>query len=415
MKVSSLGKDDTLYLLDLYKSLKKVEEELDDYITNTALPEVSSIKKAQEIKQKSDEEASEILNSSLGDIDTSKMISLLEEYINSVSEIESSNEKSRQIMYVINELLDKKSDIENEIKALEQSEKVERKYSAIDKILPNNCRIINCDNNLKNNIISEYSRTNNVTLKSEKEDVTEELIKIVEEHISGKEKEEEEKLKIVNINNEEQDTKKVELPKEVSVNNEEILDKIAELQNEQKEDVTVEPKIEEPVMSEPVIIDNTPEETEEVVNLNPVSDVMEQSESINEEPVLVTDPLDRQLEELNQNINVEEPIQETIEESKEEMVTVKEPKEEISTIEENLEVPQVDNDTLRVVYISDDVQNKKIAKIPSHKKEKVFEMWKNSFEVPTIKPLEIKNNQIIENNTNNEGISFDSFVTGKTA
>ncbi len=359
MKVSSLGKDETLYLLELYKSLQQVDEELDSYISNTAAPEVDNIKKAIEIKQKSDEEATEILNSNHQIKDTKKMINLLEEYLDSSDKIESSNAKSRQIMYVIEELIDKKNDIENEIRTLENREKIEKTYDEIEIIDSSKCKIINCDIKFKDSLTAEYNKKEKPVLVNRKNDVTEELIKFVEEHLNDKTKEEEEKLKIVNFKKESDDKKE-----EINIQ------KIIDLDNKV---VIEEPKkeIEEQIIEELP----TPMEEVEVVEENyvPITDIIDQDNVSSDEETIVSniDPLDRQFEELNKAKEIV--------------------KDEVK--EENIK------------YVDDEVHNKKIAKVPPQKRDRVFAVWEGSFEIPTIKKIE-----------NNKGIiNLDAFINGKAA
>lgn len=440
MKVSSLAKDETLYLLDLYKQLQQVEEQLDSYIENTAIPEVSNIKKAIDTKQKTDTEATEILNSSSQIKDTKKMISLLEEYIDSSNEIETSNEKSRQIMYVIDELIDKKNSIEEEIKSLESSNKIEKNYDKIDKILPKDCKIINCDGNLKNNIISEYNSKIKVFLNRKEDNITEELIRIVENHINDKEKEEAEKLKIVQMENDSLD----------ETNEENVsIEKIIDLDNKVSFE---EEKIEEPTnvinISEPVSdnYNEEPEQIEEKIdeiiskpednienvtienNSEPAVDVIDDGVSI-EKPQPVNEKVDEILfkpEDNVENVPAENnytPISDIINGNVSE-TTVEEPINNIDPLDKQLE--ELGNNPVNksseeenIKYIGDDVQDKKIAKVPSHKREKVFASWEGTFKIPTIKHLDIVDNEekiTTEPKVENGNIvSFDSFVTGKTA
>ena len=371
MKVSSLTKNETIYLLDLYKELHKVEEQLDDYISNTAAPEVLNIKKNRESIKQSSEEATEILNAEENSKDTKKMINLLEEYLESSEEIEKANETTQKIMYVIDELLDKKHDIEEEIKSLESKTIMQINYDYKEVIDSNKCKIISSDKNLINRIEVELSDNVTYVLSQNSNNVTEELIKIVDEHMADKKIEEEDQLKMVQSENQ---------------SNESITDNIQ----------VEEPKIES-IEQKNEVIDN-------VIDL-PVS---------NENNI----PLDG---ESNPNNVIELPINtnDNIDENtKVDNNIVLDVNQNTESTDNYIPISDIIKSDSRIIYVDTDSQDKKVAKIPPQKKETVSGVWNYTT------PIEFKNIEELNNSSeeqkNKENVvpsdfNIENFVTNKAA
>ena len=407
MKVSSLTKEETLYLLDLYKELHKVEEELDDYISNTAYPEVSNIKKSRELVKQSSEEATEILNSDISK-DSKKMISLLEDLNSSIDEIEKGKEKSQKIMYIIEELNDKKRDIEDEIRVLLSRGIIERKYDSEEIINSNKCKIIYSDKNLIYKIVIDFGNKIKYLLTPRNDDMIDELIKIVDEHVIEKKKEEEEKLRIVEMEN-----NKIEESKEPEIKNEET------------------------------IVDNTPTEEEKKLD-EQVEDKTTQIDLPTEEPKIETLEVsqDTNINIPEEKVEINEPSQTIIEENKDVAIPLENIIENSDDNSKSLDTPfldnllngdsntkpiinepsneQINNNTKlepnNEVWIDTDIQDKKVAKVPSQKKENVFNTWNGYYKPRLFKPIENINNESNEStNVNPVNFNIENFATNKAA
>jgi len=405
MKVSSLTKNDTLYLIDLYTELDKINIELDNYINDVAVPEVNNIKTALSKKEEANEEANEILNSDLQMKDPTRMINLLSEYLESSEEINESNKKSEQIMYVIKELLDKKNDIAEEIRDLENKESIEKRYDSINDINRNNCEIINCDKELNDNITNSIREKYKYVLVSNKNKVTDELIKIVEDHISEKSKIVEEQLKMVNIGDkiETQEQPKVE-PVSENVVEEETPEVVAPIENpsvnEVVEPVQEEQKV-EPV-SENIIEMGTPEVVAPIENpvVNEVSEpVQENVETILPLSDIITPDVTTQTSSANPALDSQ--------------------LKEMGIPEVN-NVVQPSSVSVTPASIYDDkkvLKNFKMARVPNNKLEIVDTIWSKTRVTDIVK----KHLQPVLNNTQeniNDTVSdnfMENFINNKAA
>ena len=419
MKVSSLTKEETINLLNLYRELEKVEKELNDYIDNTAAPEVNNIKSARDKREQSNEEATKILNSDFQTKDPVKMINLLEEYLESSNEISESNEKSEKIMDVICRLNDKIKDIENEIKKIENKEIREIKYDSIDIISDLKCRLINCDREFNNIIIENFRNKYNYSLVPNKNNLADELIKIVEDHISEKTKEEEEKFKIIS------NTIKPEIeeqPKQEEIVQENNQDNSVVVPYPTNEDV-VEQTSALPVdtqMNEENI-DNVPLSNEinndATVFTTPVDNSVVVPYPTNEDVVEQTSalPIDTQMNEDNNLIipAVDEPVIEsnpTIDQNN----GFKPISDIITSSDVSIQQTPINNN---VLYVDINNANSKLIRIPENKKEIVSNNWlKRKFDKPIIKSITDENtkeeisNDVVMNNFN-----LENFVNNKAA